>query len=428
MILDITDLGMNFEGVAKDNGKVFFVPYCLPNEKVQAEVVEDKKKFANATLKSVTQPSNERVNPFCPYFYSCGGCDIQHILYRSQLTYKQKLVKDTLKKVGGVDCAVNETVPSEKIYFYRNKGAFPVGEEVGMFRKNSHDIISINQCMLMNEGVTTAYKIVKNYLKNNNFTAYDYEKHTGVVKSIVVRSVDNQTLVCLVATQKFDCKSLYDKLKKEIESVGLYLNINKQNNSTILGKDFYFVDGIKTIKLNEFDVNYEIDIASFLQVNTDIKHQIYKKVIEEIGGGVVIDAYAGAGLLSSMMSKRAEKVYSVEINTQASQSAQQLVKNNNIQNVEVINGDCTKVVPQLKAKIKKEFSIILDPARVGCSEKVINIATLAQKIVYISCNPVALAKDLKIMTKTHKIKYVQPFDMFPQTKHVETLVCLEKID
>lgn len=427
MILDITDLGMNFEGVAKDNGKVYFVPFCLPNEKVEAETTQDKKNFAYAELKSVLQPSCERVHPFCPYFYSCGGCDIQHILYDKQLAYKTQLVADTLRKVGGVSCDVNPTVPSENIYFYRNKGAFPVGESVGMFRKNSHSVVAVNQCMLMNNGVTTAYKIVKKYLETHKFTAYDYQKHTGVVKSVVIRSQDDQTLVCLVATRKIECQDLYDQLKEEIENVGLYININKQNNSTILGKDYCFVDGIKTIKLNEFDVDYDIDIASFLQVNTDIKHKIYKKVIDEIGGGVAIDAYAGAGLLSSMMSKRAEKVYSVELNPQASKSAQKLVENNNIKNVEVINGDCTKVVPELAKKIKGNFTIVLDPARVGCSEKVVEVATLAQKIVYISCNPITLAKDLKIMTKTHRIKYIQPFDMFPQTRHIETLVCLEKL-
>lgn len=427
MILDITDLGVNFEGVAKDNGKVYFVPFCLPSERVEAEIKQDKKNFAIADLKSVVQPSNERSNPFCPYFYSCGGCDIQHILYEKQLFYKTKLVKDTLKKVGEIDCNVLPTIPSTSTYFYRNKGAFPVGEKLGMFRKNSHDVVSVNQCMLMNNGVTTAYKIVKKYLEDNKIGAYNFEKHSGIVKSVVIRSIENQTLVCLVVANKFPCNNLFDNLKKEIENVGLYLNINRQHNSTILGRDFCFVDGIKTIKLREFDIDYEIDIASFLQVNTDIKHEIYGKVIEEIGGGIAIDAYAGAGLLSSMMSKKAEKVYSVELNTQASNSAQKLVEKNHIKNMEVINGDCAKVVPNLAKRINAPFSIVLDPARVGCSEKVVEVATLAQKIVYVSCNPIALSKDLKIMTKTHKIKYVQPFDMFPHTKHIETLVCLEKL-
>ena len=167
MILDITDLGVNFEGVAKDNGKVYFVPFCLPRERVEAEIKQDKKNFAIADLKSVVQPANERSNPFCPYFYSCGGCDIQHILYEKQLFCKTKLVKDTLKKVGEIDCNVLPTIPSTSTYFYRNKGAFPVGEKLGMFRKNSHDVVSVNQCMLMNNGVTTAYKIVKKYLEDN---------------------------------------------------------------------------------------------------------------------------------------------------------------------------------------------------------------------------------------------------------------------
>lgn len=427
MVLEVVDLGMNFEGVAKHEGKVYFVPYSLPGEKVEIDVAEDKKNFVLARLKEVKEQTNERTTPFCPYFFECGGCDIQHMVYDTQLRYKAKLVKDTIKKVAGIDVCIRPTIESDKTYFYRNKGAFPVGKEVGMFAQNSHKIVPIKQCMLMDEGIATAYKIVAEYLKNNNLLGYDHNRHFGAVKNIVIRSIDNQTLVCLVVTKQLILKDLYDKLSEKLDRVGLYQNINRQNNSTILGKEYVFVDGIKSIKLNEFGVEYELGIASFLQVNTGIKTKIYQQVIDELDDVVVIDAYAGAGLLSSIIAKKAKMVYSVELVKQASQSAEKLKKDNQITNMQVINGDCGKVVPNIAKDIKEPFAIVLDPARVGCSQEVIQASKVADKILYISCNPIALSKDLKLLAETHKIKYIQPYDMFPQTKHVETLVCLEKI-
>lgn len=426
MKLDIIDMGMNFEGVARLDGKVYFVPNAIVGEVVEAEVRKDQKKFATAQLKEVTTPSVDRVTPFCPYFGECGGCDIQHIAYDKQLELKTKLVQDTIKKVADITLTVNPTVASANTYFYRNKGAFPVGRDIGMFEKNSHNIVPIQQCMLMNDNITIAFKIVKQFLAEQKLLGYDHSTHTGVVKNVVVRSVNNQTLVCIVATKQLNLTGLYERLKQELQQVGLYQNINKQNNSTILGQNYIFVDGIKSITLKEFDVEYQIDVASFLQVNTDIKTKIYSQVIDEIGGGIVIDAYAGAGLLSSIMSKRAKKVYSVEIVSEASKMAQKLIDKNGIKNVEVICGDCTKVVPEIVKKIKESFAIVLDPARVGCSEDVIKTFSLADKIVYISCNPIALSKDLKVLSKTHNIEYVQPFDMFPETRHVETVVVLTK--
>lgn len=426
MKLDIIDMGMNFEGVARLDGKVYFVPNAIVGEVVEAEVRKDQKKFATAQLKEVTTPSVDRVTPFCPYFGECGGCDIQHIAYDKQLELKTKLVQDTIKKVADITLTVNPTVASANTYFYRNKGAFPVGRDIGMFEKNSHNIVPIQQCMLMNDNITIAFKIVKQFLAEQKLLGYDHSTHTGVVKNVVVRSVNNQTLVCIVATKQLNLTGLYERLKQELQQVGLYQNINKQNNSTILGQNYIFVDGIKSITLKEFDVEYQIDVASFLQVNTDIKTKIYSQVIDEIGGGIVIDAYAGAGLLSSIMSKRAKKVYSVEIVSEASKMAQKLIDKNGIKNVEVICGDCTKVVPEIVKKIKESFAIVLDPARVGCSEDVIKTSSLADKIVYISCNPIALSKDLKVLSKTHNIEYVQPFDMFPETRHVETVVVLTK--
>ena len=422
---------MNFEGVARKDGKVYFVPYSLIGEEVLAEVVENKKKFANARISELKTTAKERVQPLCPYFYECGGCDIQHLFYDKQLEYKTKHIKETLEKVAEIQFDVKPTIKSENNYFYRNKASFVVVDEngktkVGMFKHNSHGLVDINQCFLMNDNITKAYKIIKDYILTNNIKGYDFTKHCGELKFVVIRSIGEQTLVALVVTKKIKwANDLYKQLNKEFSNIGLVLCYNKSKNSTILSNDYEFVEGIKQIDLEEFGIKYDINIASFLQVNNEIKNKIYTQVLNEIDNEIVVDAYAGAGLLSAILATKAKRVYSIEIVKQASESAEKLKISNNIKNLEIINGDCSIIVPKVIKDIEEDFTIVLDPARVGCDEKVINVAKNAKKIIYISCNPIALAKDLKTLTLTHNIKYIQPFDMFPQTKHVETLVMLE---
>ena len=425
--LEIDNLGMNFEGVARLDGKVYFVPNALEGENVVATITEDKGKFCKTELKEIKVASKDRVEPFCPYFYECGGCNVQHIIYNRQLELKSKHVKETIFKISGLEFEVNKTIASNNAY-YRNKGAFPITNgNVGMFKEGTHESINISQCFLMNDNITKAMKIIRKFVLQNKIKGYDFKKHTGDAKFALVRSVNNQTLVCIVATKELNnLDDLYINLLNELGSVGLYLNINTQKNSTILGKEYRHINGLRFIEIEEFGISYNIDMASFLQVNTDIKLKLYEKVLKEVENEVVIDAYAGAGLLSSVVAKKADMVYSVEIVPQASERAKQLVKLNNIANMQVINGDCAKVLPMISAEINGDFCLILDPAHVGCDDKVIEVAKNARKILYISCNPIALSKDLKVLSQTHNINYIQPYDMFPQTKHVETLVCLTK--
>ena len=334
-------------------------------------------------------------------------------------------------------------------YSYRNKAVFPLGKNIGMFAYNSHNIIPIDKCLLMNDKINLTLSIVREWISENNIKTFDLNTYKGLLKYLVVRSVAEQTLVCLVSTGA-DIKHL-DKLADKLSVLGkfgLYININNQHNSIILGRDYKHIAGIKSIELDEFGIKYDIDVASFLQVNNDIKTKLYTEVIQSTGGVVVIDAYAGAGLLSATLSKGASKVYSVEIVPEASNKARQLAKSNNITNMEVINGDCTKILPNLIRKVQDEIkqnktllsdnidsknnlsqkcSIVLDPAHVGCSPEVIESVKTAEQIIYIACNPIALAKDLKVLQNTHKIIKIKPFDMFAQCKHVEVLAILEKL-
>lgn len=481
--------------------KVAFVDFALPGERVEVNIVEEKSKFCKAELVKVINPSEDRVAPPCPYFEKCGGCNLQHLKYKKQAEFKQNLVKETIFKVGGIDADVLPCEMSSPLG-YRNKAVFPLGKNIGMFAHNSHNIVEIDKCLLMNDKINTTFNIVKTWIKKFNIKTFDFNTYKGVLKYLVVRSVNNQTLVCLVSTSK-EIPHL-DELTQMLESVGnygLYLNINNQKNSVILGNTYIHIGGIDSISLNEFGIEYGVDVASFLQVNNEIKSKMYAEVMANVGGGMVIDAYAGAGLLSAVLSKSASKVFSVEIVPQASQKARQLVKLNDIKNMEIINGDCTKILPNLIKKVHNlnafelknlsattskysiedvqnfvdnatnilnqsnaeqgeigyvgnnkglgeevnlggelnkattadelknlsKCTVVLDPAHAGCTPEVIQAVKSADKIVYIACNPIALAKDLKVLQNTHQIIKIQPYDMFPQTRHIETLAILEKV-
>lgn len=429
MKIKIDNLGMNFEGVARLNNKVCFVDKALLGEEVEVSVYEDKKNFSRAKVDQILTKSAERVVPVCPYFDICGGCDIQHMNYASQLYYKKKNLKETIKKIANIDVEINDVEGSPNPYFYRNKGAFPISEKVGMFKEGEHEVVDISQCFLMNDNVTRAYKIVKDFVLDNKLNGYDHNAHKGNIRFVVIRSFKEQVLVCLVAKSKIQgLDKLYDELSNAFDKVGLYINYNTNKNAVILSSYFEYIAGIKEIEIEEFGIKYKINMASFLQINNDVKTKIYQKVIDELENEVVIDAYAGAGLLSAVISSKSKYVYSVEIVKEASISAEKLVKENSITNMKVINGDCAKVLPKLLNAIGGEFVAVLDPARVGCDERVLDVVKQAKKIIYISCNPKTLSKDLNTLVETHNIEYVQPYDMFPQTKHLETLVVLKKFN
>ena len=423
--LEITNLGMNFEGIGRKDGKVFFVPFALDGEIVKAEVIEDKAKFCKCNLLEILKPSKDRVTPFCPYYEKCGGCDLQHLLYSKQLEYKTRHVKETIEKISGLSVEVEPIIASKNIFYYRNKGAFPVSDEIGMFKTGSHEVVNVNQCFLMKDEITSAYQIVKNFLKENNIEGYNFKTNRGNVKYIVIRYIAGVTLVCLVLKNKISNLDLLYKQLSEKLKVGLYLNYYNSFTKDILSKKFEFIAGEKTITLNEFDISYQLDMASFMQINDDIKEKLYEAVSNEINGEIVIDAYAGAGLLSAIIARQAKKVYSVEIVKPASQSAENLKKLNKIENMEVINGDCAEILPEISKSLEK-FTAIIDPARAGCDERVLRSILKADKIIYVSCNPITLARDLKFLLDSHKIEKIQPFDMFPNTKHLETMVVLKR--
>lgn len=434
IIVKIERLGANGEGIAVYDGIVIFVPFALVGEEVLVHIINDKNKYLVAKIVEIKTASPNRIKPKCPYFEKCGGCDLQHMDYEDQLRFKNKLVFDTLKKYADIDAEVQALIPSPKQFRYRNKFAFPVqnvgGEvKIGMFRKNSHQIIEIDDCLLQSENTKKIIKIFKEYLKENNISAYDELTKQGIVKHIVVREAENSFIMTVVVTdKKFNNFSpLIEKLKQEFNEFGLFKNVNKLNNNVIFGDYDEHIYGLYELTKNEFGIKYFVNNRSFLQVNDEIKSIIYQKIIDELHEEQnVIDAYSGAGLLSSVIAKNGSNVYGVEIVKEATENANKLKKINNLYNLTNKNGDCAKNIPELANEFKGNFAVVVDPPRKGLDEKVVNAFLLAEpkKIIYLSCGPATLARDLKLLSQKYDIVSVEPMDMFPQTANVETLVSL----
>lgn len=428
----ISDYGSNGEGVAKFNEYVVFVPYALVGERINVKVLKVQKNIVFAKIEKIINKSADRVEPVCPVFNRCGGCQLQHLDYAAQLKLKTDIVKNNIKKIANLECEVLPCVPSDKIYKYRNKMQLPVGVKgLGFYANNSHDIVPISNCPLHDEWATKVIEIVHEYIKIYNIPCYNEESKKGEIRHIVARFMQGRLNLVIVSTKDklIHSEFLILGLQRYFEDFSLYINKNDRDTNVIMTDELTLLYGEGEQKLNVGGINYSVSPLSFMQVNYEVQNKIYEKVASLCNGcDYVIDAYSGAGLLSSIIAKSNKQVYGIEIVKSATENANKLKKDNKIDNLTNINGDCAVELPKLIATLSGNGIVVLDPPRKGCDEKVLNaiLASLPQKVVYISCNSATLARDMKLLSKDYTPTFIQPFDMFPQTKHVETLVCLEK--
>ncbi len=435
----IKNYGCNAEGVAFFGGQPIFVPYSLINENVDAVVIKNNSKFCIAKILNIKEPNKERIIAPCPYFAKCGGCQLQHTTYQNSLRIKTQIVQNAITNIGKLDYIIPTLMACKNEYHYRNKIAMPINpitKKLGMYRLNSHSIVDIDKCILQKENINKLINVFNKFLSITKNTIYNEQTKKGLLKSLVAREIDNKVLITIVINGENmqDIDILIKMLSNELKNFGLSLNINKLKNNVILTEQFKQIYGLKEIGINEFGIKYSINNQSFLQVNQEIKSMMYQKIFEEIQNNIVIDAYSGAGLLSAMIAKHAKQVFGIEIIKEATIIADNLKQKNNITNLTNINGDCAVELPKLLNTLsneeKENLTIVLDPPRKGCDKKVLDaiIKVKPTKIVYMSCDPSTLARDLNILQTNlnYKIKYIQPYDMFPQTKHIETLAVLEK--
>ncbi len=411
MNCDIFDYGMNGEGVGKIDGKIVLLQGALKGENVDFEIEKDNKNYLIGKLTKICSSSKNRVNPPCPYFSICGGCDLQHMSYQEQLKFKQLLVKKTIKKISGLDVYVDDTIPSNNQYKYRNKVSFSVKNEVvGFYKFNTKNIVEIDNCLLASDDINKVLNLSKNYFKGNDNFKF--------IKNIVVRNIGEQILVGIVASKEIVLNEYLNLLLDNFKQIGLYQIINNRRDAVVLSGKTKFIGGIKEIEINNKGVNYSVDLLGFHQTNIYIQDKLYDCINDLITNDeTVVNGFSGQGLLSAHLAKKAKKVIGIEINKSSHNSAENLKKINKISNLTNISGDFNEKIEKFK-----DFStLILDPSKKGCGKQVLSTLNF-KKIIYISCNPIALSKDINILKVNYEIEKVVPFDMFPNTKNVETVV------
>lgn len=425
----VNRMGDNFEGIAQVEGKVAFVPLAIMGETVMAELVQDNKKYSKYCLKQITVFSEKRQTPPCEYFGICGGCDCQHIDYKTTLQIKTEIVKNALKKVVKKSVNVEPCIQS-KPYFYRNKAVFNVNTngDLCFFKQNSHYGVAVNYCYLMEKGINEFISVFSDFLKKNNIQGYNWQTKCGEIKHVEMRYVNDNFLFVIfsVKTTIQNIDELVSMISAKTKNFGLYFCII-QNESYSYSANIQHICGNKDIAFEELGIKTFVQPFSFMQVNNDIAKLIYKHINNNINGGVVIDAYGGRAVLSALVSKNASKVICIEVERQSCQDGKKIIKENNIMNVEIINDKCENTLFQI-CKQNHVNTVILDPPQKGCEKSILQTLnnSNAKKILYLSCNPQTLARDL-CQLYNFEICKVQPYDMFPQTKNIETLVVLNKI-
>jgi 23S rRNA (uracil1939-C5)-methyltransferase len=438
--LDVTftDLSHDGAGVAKVEGYTLFVPGGLPGEEAEVKVVSTKKGYGFAKLIRLTKTSPDRVDPPCEIFDRCGGCQIQHLSREGQSRFKHKMVTDALERLGGLtDVTVHPVLTMEHPWNYRNKASVPVasrnGEFIaGFYQKRSHFIIDMDHCLITDSTVDEIIQEVKRIAKDSGIEPYNEETSRGVLRHIIVR-VGNQTgEVMVVLVTKTDELPFRKRFIKELpekfpQIKSIAHNINKKRTNTIFGNDTHILWGRENIIDTIGSVKFAISPRSFYQVNPDQTRVLYEKALEYAdlkGDETVIDAYCGIGTISLFLAQKAGKVYGVEIVPEAIEDARANAELNNLTNVEFDVGAAEEVIPNWAEQGIKADVIVVDPPRKGCDVALLEtmIAMKPKRIVYVSCNPATLARDLKILEAGgFQTLEVQPVDMFPQTTHCEAV-------
>ena len=427
LTLHIDRLGINGEGVGNHNGMTLFVDGSLPNEKVIATVTEVRRTFLRAKIKKILISSKHRVNPICPLFGTCGGCQIMHLSYEMQLLQKQTRVIDAFERIGKLkNVTVHPTHPSPLPLEYRNKIALPLTEnlELGLYKKGSHDIIPVEHCYIHTPLGEKAFTLVQKLIQ---------EKGLKEIQHVIIRTAlkSSQLLVVFVTNGSVkpsfykDVEPLYTEMD---EIKGLIHNQNSGPGNRIMGKKFTTIIGESEIEDEICDLKFKVSPSSFFQVNPLQAQLLYKKAIELAnftGTETLLDAYCGVGTLALIAAPFVKKVIGVECVAPAIEDAKKNAKLNDINNVSFFAAHAEDFI-----KRQKNLDVaFINPPRKGCDKSFLDsiISIAPKKLVYISCDPATLARDLRILKDGgYQIHEAHPFDMFPQTSHIETVISLSR--
>ncbi|MBM7614186.1 23S rRNA (uracil(1939)-C(5))-methyltransferase RlmD [Alkaliphilus hydrothermalis] len=442
--IQIIDLGHSGEGIGKVDGFTVFVEGGLPGDVIKVKTTVVKKNYATGKLLEMITPSNSRVEPTCAIAHKCGGCQIMHMDYQAQLDIKTSRVEETLKRIGKIDAKVLPTLGMDNPYWYRNKAQFPVGMTagkaiLGFYEKGSHNIVDTGYCHIQHPVNEKIVALMKDFIQKYKISVYDEKTKKGLIRHVVTK-VGYQTgeVMVVVITNGKELphqEQLIKLLKDNIEGLeSIVQNINTQNTNVIFGRESITIYGRDHIVDYIGDLKFNISARSFFQVNPLQTKVLYEKALEYAqlkGEESVFDIYCGIGTISLFLAQKAKKVYGVEVVEAAIDDAKKNAEINGMTNTEFYVGEAEKVVPELYKQGIKADVVVVDPPRKGCDEAVLDtiVSMAPERIVYVSCNPATLARDLAYLNdRGYKAEEVQPVDMFPHTSHVETVVLMSRVE
>ena len=447
----IEDIGVGGEGIGKVDGYTLFIKDAIIGDVVEAKIVKAKKNYGYARLMNIVTPSENRVEkPACPMARRCGGCQIQEMKYGAQLAFKEGKVRGNLERIGEVptellDKVMQPIVGMEEPFHYRNKAQFPIGTDkeghiiTGFYAGRTHSIIPNTDCAL---GVAVNQKILEiilHFMENNHISAYDEEKHKGLVRHVLIRYgfKTDEIMVCLVINgEKLPhAEKLVDKLCKIPGMTSITISVNKAKTNVIMGNEIKLLWGQTYITDYIGNVKYQISPLSFYQVNPVQTEKLYGLALDYAdlnGNETVWDLYCGIGTISLFLAQNAKQVYGVEIVPQAIDDARNNAKINDITNAEFYVGKAEEVLPEYYREYQESHGgetahadvIVVDPPRKGCEESLLQtiVDMQPEKVVYVSCDSATLARDVKFLRESgYELKKITPVDQFPNTVHVETV-------
>ncbi len=440
----IKDIGMNFEGIAKDNdGLTVFIPGALKDEEVNAKIIKLNKNYALGDLKEITNKSCKRVEPICRYYSRCGGCEAMHTDYKNTLDIKKEKVVNNIKKQGLDESLVTDIYGMDEPYYYRNKVQYPMVRKnnknyVGMYEKGSHDIVNNKECFIQDKYTHNIARRLFELLDNESLKGYDEKTQIGDIRNIMVRrGIHTDEVMCvLVVTDRKLARdnriaNVVNKILEEYSNVKSFvLNINSKNTNVILSDENVCIYGNEYITDKIGEYTFKITADSFFQVNTlqaEVLYNLLKTEMKLEKDKTVLELYSGVGSIGIYLSDAVKDIYAVEIVESAVDAAKENARINNVTNVIHVLGDATKETLKLKEQGKFFDYIVVDPPRKGLDDHGIElILELAPtKIGYVSCNSATLARDLKLLSTKYDIKEIKMVDMFPWTSHIECVCVLE---
>lgn len=441
-IVDIIDNGFEGEGIAKIDGFTIFIPNAIKGEKVKILIIKVLKSHAFGKILDIIYKSDKRIEYDCETYKRCGGCNMRHIEYEETLIMKRNSVQALVNKTLKNKVQVKNTIGMENPLHYRNKAQYPIGMNkenkpvIGVFARRSHEIIPINNCLIQKPISEQIAKFILEYITKNNISVYDEKSGKGIFRHLVIKvGVKTNEVMCILVINAHSFKNenkLVEELVKNFPNIKTIVkNINTKNTNVIMGKENIVLYGDGYIKDILGDYTFKISPQSFYQVNPLQAEKLYNLGVEAAKitkNDIVFDLYCGIGTISLFMAKYAKKVYGVEIVEQAIKDAKENAKTNNIENTEFIAGDTEIVLDDLinNKKIIPDV-VMVDPPRKGLDNRTIeNINKIKpNRVIYISCNPATLIRDLAKFEENYEIKSIQPVDMFPFSSHVECVAVLQ---